>query len=76
MASFLSLLPLILNILSFALKWYGASDDVIQKYEALVTSTADSGLITVTTKDKILSQRAQILAEETAAKNPPTPPKS
>ncbi|MGZ6477646.1 MAG: hypothetical protein ACXWQE_00010 [Bdellovibrionales bacterium] len=64
MASFLSLLPLILNLLGMALKWYGAGDQVLEDYKKLVESTQNSGLITIDAKDKLLSQREKILARQ------------
>ena len=60
MAQFLSLLPLVLQVLGIVLKWYNASDDTLQAYEALIK--ASSGLMPVQTRDKLLSQREVIAA--------------
>lgn len=69
MVSFLSLLPTLLSIVSFFLKWYGASEETIRKYEELVKSTQSDGLISVKIKNRILEYRSQIEAEEKAEAN-------
>lgn len=73
MATLLGLLPLILSILGQVLKWYGAGEDVLAQYQALVDSTAKSGLITADSQDVLRSQRQKIL-DRMKAKNPPVDP--
>jgi hypothetical protein len=61
--SFVALLPVILQILGWALRWYGASEETIRRYSDLIKSTQDDGLISVKIKNSIMKQREEILAE-------------
>jgi hypothetical protein len=74
MASLIALLPTILTLLGYALKWYGASEETLTAYKKLVEQSAKDNLISVTTKDKLLTQREKILArmkEKEEANKPP-----
>lgn len=63
-------ISLILNLLLTALKWYGASADTLAKYQELIESTKNDGLISVDSKDKFISQKEAILARLKARQNP------
>lgn len=60
--SFLSLLPVILQVVGFFLKWYGASEAMIRKYTELIEQAATDSLISIQSKDKLMSQRDAIAA--------------
>lgn len=74
MGSLIALIPTILTILGYALKWYGASEETLNAYKKLVETSAKDNLISVTTKDKLLTQREKILerikAKEQEANKP------
>mgnify|MGYP001617152986 CR=1 FL=1 len=72
MASMIALLPTILTILGYALKWYGASEETLTHYKALVEASAKSNLISVNVKDRLLAQRESI-RERVKAKNEQNP---
>ena len=73
--SFLSLLPIILQVVGFFLRWYGASEAMIRKYTELIEQAATDSLISIQSKDKLIGQRDAILArlkakEDANAKKP------
>ncbi len=69
------LLPTLLTILGYVLKWMGANEQVLEDYKKLVVSTQNSGLISVNLKDRLTSQEQEIKDEVAAeAKAPPSPP--
>jgi hypothetical protein len=65
--NFFSLLPLALQFLGWMLRWYGASEDAIRKYTELIEQAAHDSLISIQSKDRLISQRAAI-AERIKAK--------
>jgi hypothetical protein len=75
MATLLGLLPTILTLLGYALKWYGASEETLKQYNNLVEQSAKDNLISVNMKDRILGQRQSIRdrvkAKEEAEANKP-----
>jgi hypothetical protein len=71
MVNLIALLPLILQLLGWALKWYGASEETLTHYKALVESSAKSNLISVNVKDRLLAQRERIRERIKAKENPP-----
>lgn len=62
MATFLTLIPVILQIAALLGRWFGASENTLEAYEQLVTSTAMSGLISIDVHDKLLAHKEAILA--------------
>lgn len=61
----LPLLPTLLTILGWILKWMGANEQVQADYKKLIESTKDSGLISVNMKDRLLKQKQEILDDKT-----------
>jgi uncharacterized BrkB/YihY/UPF0761 family membrane protein len=57
------LLPTIMTILGYVLKWMGANQEVLENYKKLVISTQNSGLISVNIKDRLIRQKQEILDE-------------
>ena len=57
-------LPTILTVLGWVLKALNANAETIQKYEDLVKSTQNSGLISVNARDRMVKQEQDIIDEE------------
>lgn len=73
-----TILSLVLQGVLALLQWFGASAATIDAYMSLIESTKNDGLISVSTKDKFVSQKQAILdrlaAKQAAAAA--TPPKT
>lgn len=63
MLSWVPIIPVLLQILGWALKWFGASEETIRQYKALIVSTANDGKLTVNIKDSVKKKHQDILDE-------------
>lgn len=71
-AALVPYLPVILDLVGFFFRWFGASEKNLAEYQKMVENAAKEGLISVESHDRLMNHKKAIEAR-LAAKNSPSP---